>query len=200
MPKAKAAKPAAKAMAKAAKKAAKTRMMTRSMAKAAAKPSAAETKVAAKLPLPMDCLVNTAAFSGNPPAIYALCLTTAAFHMEDPDGGVLATRLLREALSASLQRVLQFHAVPASAVAFGPLRRAGRPGAVLGGSTMVQVVLGETWAGSDIDILCTPAAAPAVRTQLVESGFSLARMHKSYDDEGNGMLSWLSVSDGRSQS
>ena len=56
------------------------------------------------------------------------------------------------------------------AVSFDALRGAnGKPGAVLSGSTMVQVVLGEVWKDSDIDVFCTAAAAPAVRTQLVQN-------------------------------
>ena len=35
------------------------------------------------------------------------------------------------------------------------------PGVVLSGSTMVQVVLGADWSGSDIDLFATARAAPA---------------------------------------
>jgi hypothetical protein len=49
-------------------------------------------------PLPEPCLRIIAGFSGNPPGIYSLCLSTKAFHVPQPQGPLLATRLLREAL------------------------------------------------------------------------------------------------------
>ena len=46
--------------------------------------------------------------------------------------------------------------------------------AVVSGSTMVQVVLGEMWdaenSASDVDIVCTPEVAPNVRSWLIEEG------------------------------
>ena len=142
-------------------------------------------------PLPPPCLCRVASFSGNPPGIYSLCLSSKAFQVPKPHGTPLATTLLREALKSSLHRVLQYHEVPAGAVAFADLRCAANgPGAVLSGSTMVQVLLGEVWKGSDIDIFCTAAAARAVRSKLVQNGFTLARMHQNYSDSGNGMLAF----------
>ena len=38
----------------------------------------------------------------------------------------------------------------------------------ISGGIMVQTALGETWKGSDIDVYCTQAAAPAVRTWLIK--------------------------------
>ena len=37
----------------------------------------------------------------------------------------------------------------------------------ISGGIMVQTALGETWKGSDIDVYCTQAAAPAVRSWLI---------------------------------
>jgi hypothetical protein len=79
------------------------------------------------------------------------------------------------------------------------------PGFVISGSTMVQAVLGVEWTkpqfteyggrpnpgpdndgGSDIDLFCTPDAAPAVRTVLMESGYVLGGFPDDYEDNGNG--------------
>jgi len=140
-------------------------------------------------PLPPSLLQRIASFSGNPPGIYSLCLSSKAFQMPQPQGLRLATTLLREALKSSLHRILRYHKVPAGAVAFADLCcPANGPGAVLSGSMMVQVLLGEVWKDSDIDIFCTAAAAPAVRSKLVQNGFTLARLHFNYSDSGNGML------------
>lgn len=103
-------------------------------------------------------------------------------------GKVVATWLLREALKSSLQRVLRYHAILEGAVAFGDLKAGpgdgDARGAVLSGSTMVQVALGEVWKDSDVDIFCTAAAARAVRSKLVKNGFTLARFHDNYSDSG----------------
>jgi len=143
--------------------------------------------------LPEEVLSVVATFSGNPPAVYALCIVSSAFHNRSAQGqAVLATRLLRDALMSSLQRVLTHHKIPLPAVSFASMRSAdGTPGAVLSGSTMVQVVLGEVWTGSDIDVFTLAPAAPAVRTQLVQNGFTVARFHNSYEDNGNGMTAYL---------
>jgi hypothetical protein len=141
-------------------------------------------------PLPEPCLRIIASFSGNPPGIYSLCLSTKAFHVPQPQGPLLATKLLREALNSSLHRVLQHLEVPAAAVGFANLISPNGPGAVVSGSTMVQVVLGEVWKASDIDIFCTAATARAVRSKLVGNGFTLARMHNDYSDAGSGMLAF----------
>eukprot|EP00438_Fugacium_kawagutii_P013561 Skav234765 [mRNA] locus=scaffold2396:49006:52599:- [translate_table: standard] len=111
-------------------------------------------------------------------------------------GKVVATWLLREALKSSLQRVLRYHAIREGAVAFGDLKTGpdpldALPGAVLSGSTMVQVALGEVWKDSDIDIFCTAAAARAVRSKLVKNGFTLARFHDNYSDSGSGLMGHL---------
>ena len=62
-------------------------------------------------PLPLSCLRSIAGFSGNPPSIYSLSLSSRVFHVPQPDGPLLSTILLREALQSSLHRVLQFHHV-----------------------------------------------------------------------------------------
>eukprot|EP00929_Paragymnodinium_shiwhaense_P007954 TRINITY_DN111878_c0_g1_i1.p1 TRINITY_DN111878_c0_g1~~TRINITY_DN111878_c0_g1_i1.p1 ORF type:complete len:436 (-),score=53.32 TRINITY_DN111878_c0_g1_i1:194-1501(-) len=123
--------------------------------------------------LPLPCSLLVAQFSANPPAIYALCMTSKAFHNRgEPEEEVDATKLLREALTASLRRVLKAQAVPLSAVSFASLRETtGLPAAVISGSTLLQVALGEVWPNSDVDIFCTESAADAVHEQLRKHGF-----------------------------
>lgn len=59
-----------------------------------------------------------------------------------------------------------------SAISFAALRDSdGVPAALISGSTMVQVALGEVWKNSDVDVFCTKEAVESVRTQLGEVGF-----------------------------
>ena len=127
--------------------------------------------------LPLSFLMRIAQFSANPPAIYAFCMTSKFFFKRTAENDEFeATRFLREALLASLRRVFAYHRIPESAISFAALRGTnGVPAAVVSGSAMIQVVLGEIWDDSDVDIWCTQAALANVRTQFQAVGFILRR-------------------------
>ena len=123
------------------------------------------------LSLNFDVWNSVADFSGDPPSIYALCMShTHWHHRVSADALVLATVLLRRALRASLKRVLAAHEVPGSLIEFVAFvnGQSKTPVAVFSGSLMVQVALGVVWKTSDVDIFCTAGGAREVFAHLTE--------------------------------
>jgi hypothetical protein len=120
-----------------------------------------------------------------PKDVYSLCLTSSYFHNSSSNSEkLIASELLHASLHQSLARVLSQKGVSLSSVSF--------PGqdVVLSGSTMFEAVLGEQSdapSRSDIDLFCTAAAAPAVRSQLVKTaGMVLVGKCNTYGGGGNG--------------
>lgn len=75
----------------------------------------------------------------------------------------VASKMLRESLLVSLERVLknsESGITLESALALADLPEGS---AVIAGSTIVQTCLGELW-GGDVDVFCTAKAAPDVRS------------------------------------
>ena len=52
---------------------------------------------------------------------------------------------------------------------------------VIAGSAVMQVLLGETWNGSDVDMWATAAAFPGIQADLAKAGYALSR-HVPIDD------------------
>ena len=127
-------------------------------------------------------------------AMYNLALTAkhpffSEYFIEavDPQqrGSVLATRLLRIAIEATMARLVagvggqkrsgwvsanldmeKLQAILSAADAEAPDQ------CIVSGSLVVQAVLGAEWPGSDIDLFCSSQAAPYVRASLVNvAGF-----------------------------
>ena len=83
--------------------------------------------------------------------VYCLCLTCSRFHEPVPGTETpIATKMLREALTSGLSRVLLSCGLSLSAISFANLRSAeGVPGALVSGSTMVRAMLGLDWGRHD---------------------------------------------------
>ena len=119
---------------------------------------------------------SAAAKEGASAAAKGETFHSAPAAVKDPYA-IPATQLLRTSLLASLRSVLGRFGVDPCIVCSTP---ASAPGAVISGSTMAQVCLGENWKGADLDIFCTAAAAPKVRSALVGNGKALAGFCDTY--------------------
>ena len=120
------------------------------------------------LSLPEEALVLIASFSA-PPDVYNLDLTSKHFHHPDKETNhVLATRLLRASLLSNLSRVLDKTGngitleVMMKLAPINPV--GGPPHALIAGSSLVQACLGTVWSSADVDVYCSPQAAPEVRS------------------------------------
>jgi len=79
---------------------------------------------------------------------------------KNDDKKVLATQLLRTSLLSSLEKVLD---KSDTRITLDALSKIPEGSALIAGSTMVAACLGRDWSG-DIDVYCSAAAAPQVRS------------------------------------
>ena len=85
---------------------------------------------------------------------------------KNDDKKVLATQLLRTSLLSSLEKVLE---KSDTRITLDALSKIPEGSALIAGSTMVAACLGKDWS-ADIDVYCSAAAAPQVRSvRFVES-------------------------------
>ncbi|EJK77086.1 hypothetical protein THAOC_01106 [Thalassiosira oceanica] len=115
-------------------------------------------------------VMTTIAQYALPPEVYRLCLTSKRFFDRKSDK-LLSSRLLHASLTTSLERVLRTGLAGLSSdqlKSFSEMAASLPPGSVvISGSSLVQAALGDKWDHTDVDIFCTAAAAPAVRSWLV---------------------------------
>jgi hypothetical protein len=183
-----------------------------------AKPASAVAHAASLRHLPHTAYMTIASFS-PPPTVYSMCLTSACFHqpVENATGKrgdhvLLATSLLRASLLSSMSCTLlansakkefDAEAVQGRGLSLAALQAlrgtkgSSVPEFLISGSIVLQAVLGvdygseEYEAGSDIDLFCTPKAAAAARSMLVECGYMLSGFPEGYSDNGNGSTAAL---------
>ena len=121
--------------------------------------------------LPFSCLQNVAALSGTPPAVYSLCMTCRNMYGNIKSTSPEAALLIQTSLRMSVKRFAHARKLPARALEFETTNnKDDRVAAIISGSAVLQIVLGDMWENTDIDIFCTKDAAAEVRQHLHDIG------------------------------
>ena len=137
--------------------------------------------------VPRDVLKLICDYAHSPADIHNLHSANKHFLGANKEHEGDYNRTMSNALFHSMERTLKSNSasVRRDVNVFNSFRRLANsltPDSVaMSGSIVVQAVLGEQWDGSDIDVYCTPGAAPAVRTWLINDvNQVLVGVHASY--------------------
>lgn len=121
--------------------------------------------------LPFSCLQNVAALSGTPPAVYSLCMTCRNMYGNMKSTSPDAALLIQTSLRMSVKRFAHARKLPVRALTFETTKsKDDSVAAIISGSAVLQIVLGDMWENTDIDIFCTNDAAAEVRQHLHDIG------------------------------
>lgn len=118
----------------------------------------------AATPLPFSVWQDVAALTGSAPAVYSFCMTCREMLAD-------ASLLIQSALRTSVKRFAHARRLPEQTLSFETTRISrDRIPAIISGSAVLQIVLGDMWENSDIDIFCTRDATVEVRHHLQTIG------------------------------
>ena len=121
--------------------------------------------------LPFSCLQNVAALSGTPPAVYSLCMTCRNMYGNIKSTSPDAALLIQTSLRMSVKRFAHARKLPVRTLTFETTKiKDDSVAAIISGSAVLQIVLGDMWENTDIDIFCTNDAAAEVRQHLHDIG------------------------------